>query len=351
MPAFQLNLLQWYDENARELPWRSDPKPYKVWLSEIMLQQTRVETVLPYFERFLERFPDIGSLASASQEEVLRLWEGLGYYSRARNLHKAAQVVMSDLSGQLPASAASLEKLPGIGKYCAAAIASIAYGEPAAAVDGNIKRIYARLLNLQEALGSSGFEQKVQSYAQEVLPKNRPGDFTQALMDLGSLLCLPKQPQCQVCPISASCLAYQHNTQNSLPFRVKKAPLPHYTVCAAVIIKAGQVLLKQREQQGMLGGLWEYPGGKIENSDQDLTDCLRRELEQKTGLKIAVGEKIGLFPHSYTHFKISLHSFYCDTNKALPAVLPRNFTWVPLEDLKDHPMGKVARQITDLITK
>lgn len=351
MPGFQKKLLKWYDENARELPWRSDPKPYKVWVSEIMLQQTRVETVLPYFERFLVRFPDIASLASASQEDVLRLWEGLGYYSRARNLHKAAQVVMNELSGQIPSSAEELERLPGIGKYSAAAIASIAYGEAIAAVDGNLKRIYARLLKLQEPLGSSAFEQKVQSYAQEVLPKDRPGDFTQALMDLGSLLCLPKQPQCQACPIQSDCLAYQQNEQNMLPIRIKKAPVPEYTVCAAVIIRDGLVLLRQRKQQGMLGGMWEYPGGKMISCDADLPACLRREMKTKTGMKISVGKETGIFPHTYTHFKINLHAFYAEIQEAESLILPQDFAWVPLEQLSNYPMGKVARQITKLITE
>lgn len=347
--TFANDLLTWYDRNARQLPWRSFPTPYRVWVSEIMLQQTRVETVLPYFERFLLRFSDLVTLASASQEEVLRLWEGLGYYSRARNLHKAAQLILSEHAGQLPAFAVELERLPGIGHYTAAAIASIAFGEPVAAVDGNIKRIYSRILALQETLGSAGFEKVVEDYAQTVLPPERPGDFNQALMDLGSNLCLPRQPVCLACPAQNHCLAFRQGVQNDLPIRVKKAPLPHYEVCVAVIQLDGKVLLSQREQSGMLGGLWEFPGGKLEQADNSLEDCLKRENLEKTGLEITIIEKIGVFKHAYTHFKITVHAWHAKQLTASPMGLRHNLRWVSPTDLPEYPMGKVARRISDQV--
>ena len=347
--TFSSDLLTWYDKNARQLPWRSFPTPYRVWVSEIMLQQTRVETVLPYFERFLHRFPSLDSLASANQEDVLRLWEGLGYYSRARNLHKAAQIILSELAGQIPSKSDQLEGLPGIGHYTAAAIASIAFGEPVAAVDGNIKRIYSRILALQEALGSTSFEKAVEDYAQSVLPLELPGDFNQALMDLGSNVCLPRQPLCLACPVQDHCLAFKQGKQNDLPIRVKKASVPHYEVCVAVILLDGNVLLSQREQKGLLAGLWEFPGGKYEQVDNSLEHCLKREVLEKTGLEIAVGEKIGIFKHAYTHFKIIVHAWHAKLLSDQLLMIPENYGWVSPDNLTDYPMGKVARKISDNI--
>ncbi|MEL7626807.1 MAG: A/G-specific adenine glycosylase [Anaerolineaceae bacterium] len=346
--AFPQELLRWYDANARQLPWRSFPTPYRVWVSEIMLQQTRVETVLPYFERFLNRFPNLENLAKADLSEVLREWEGLGYYSRARNLHKTARIVSLEYGGHLPSKPEDLEKLPGIGHYTAAAIASIAFGEPAAAVDGNIKRIYSRILALQDPFGSASFEKTIADYAQSVLPQDRAGDFNQALMDLGSLVCLPRQPLCPACPVGKFCLAFQQGIQVNLPVRVKKAPVPYYEVCVAVIQRDGKVLLRQRDSSGVLAGLWEFPGGKVEQTDESLLDCLNREVFEKTGLKIAVDEKIGVFDHAYTHFKISVHAWQASPFSS-PLTIRENLLWVSVAYLKNYPMGKVARVISNKI--
>ncbi|MDD2521975.1 MAG: A/G-specific adenine glycosylase [Anaerolineaceae bacterium] len=345
---FSQDLSIWYDSNARQLPWRSFTTAYRVWVSEIMLQQTRVETVLPYFERFMARFPDLESLATSELEELLRLWEGLGYYSRACNLHMAARIVYTEYGGQLPSTAEGLERLPGIGGYTAAAIASIAFGEPVAAVDGNIKRIYSRILALREPYGSADFEKKIADYAQSILPQNRSGDFTQALMDLGSGICLPHQPLCEVCPVRNYCLAFQQGIQKDLPVRIRKVPVPHYDVCVAVIQLNGQVLLRQRGAKGVLAGLWEFPGGKLEDTDSSLVDCLKREVLEKTGLQIEVTEKLGVFKHAYTHFKISVHAWHA-MPLATSAPLPADLQWVSITDLGDYPMGKVARVISNKV--
>ena len=345
----QTRLLDWYDINARVLPWRSDPSPYKVWLSEIMLQQTRVDTVLPYFERFLDRFPTLQSLAESQLDEVLRLWEGLGYYSRARNLHKAAVLVQSDFAGKIPGCAEELEKLPGIGNYTAAAIASIAFGEPVAAVDGNIKRIYSRVLALQDPLGTASFNKTITDYAQSVLPQKRAGDFNQALRDLGSMICLPIQPACSRCPLQPFCKAYELGMQETLPQVLRKAPIPHYDICVAVIWHEGRILLAQRGEKGMLTRLWEYPGGKVNPSDTEKEKRLQDVIQQKTGLQIAPTNKIGTFKHAYTHFRISVHAWHAEPVLPLSLTLPANLRWVLPEDLPDYPMGKVARRISDQI--
>lgn len=347
--SFGHALLQWYDQNARDLPWRFAPSPYRVWVSEIMLQQTRVETVLPYFERFISNFPDLSSLASSSQQDVLTIWEGLGYYSRARNLHRAARVILTEHNGEFPQTANELEFLPGIGTYTAAAIASIAFQESVAAVDGNIKRVYARLLNLSLPFGSVLFEATIQDYAQSMLPPERPGDFNQALMDLGAIICRPRQPNCPACPVNQFCQAYQQGNQNNLPFRIKKPPLPHFKVCVAVIRSEGKVLLRQRAQTELLAGLWEYPGGKFTPADSSLEACLKREVLQKTSLEVSVGQKIGVFEHAYTHYKISVHVWYALLPYAPAQELPADLGWVTPAELPNYPMGKVARMISNLL--
>jgi len=311
MSAIAAPLLAWYDKNARELPWRSDTNPYRTWVSEIMLQQTQVETVIPYFERFIRRFPDLKSLASASQAEVLQEWEGLGYYTRARNLHKCAQLLCSEFNCQLPADLEALRKLPGIGRYTAGAIASIAFGLPAPALDANIRRVLARLLELREPAGSRTGEKTLWEAAERFLPSTRFGDYNQALMELGALVCKPSAPACGDCPLRGQCLAYANGSQTELPVRALKPTVPNYTVTAAVIRKGEEVLIAQRPQRGLLAGLWEFPGGKLEPGDADLPACLRREILEELGVEIQVGALLGVYKHAYTHFRITLHAFAC----------------------------------------
>jgi A/G-specific adenine glycosylase len=345
MNALAADLLRWYDANARVLPWRSDPSPYHTWVSEVMLQQTQVETVIPYFERFMQRFPTMESLAKADQAEVLQLWEGLGYYSRARNLHKAAQLVWQKHQGQLPPTYTELLRLPGVGSYIASAIASIAFQQPVPALDANCRRVYIRLLNLQTPLGTPALDHTLWDYAEQLLPQERPGDFNQAVMELGERICKPKAPLCKQCPLQNYCQAFAQGTQNSLPQRQAKPPVPHYTVTAAVITQSQHVLIAQRPPDGLLGGLWEFPGGKLEPEDRSLEDCLKREIQEELGLKIAVDNEFGVYRHAYTHFKITLHAFHCTL---LPGQSTDNLChvrWVLPAQLDEFAMGKVDRQI------
>ena len=312
-----------------------------------MLQQTQVESVIPYFERFMLRFPSLESLASATQSEVLSLWEGLGYYSRARNLHKAAQLVMSEREGRLPATAKELMQLPGIGRYTAGAIASIAFGQAEPALDANIRRVYSRLLELEEPLRSSASERLLWEFALQACPKERAGDFNQALMDLGASICKHNYPLCPQCPIQAACQAFQHGTQNRIPVVEKKLPIPHFIVTAAVIQQEGLVLIQRRPQKGLLAGLWEFPGGKLEASDADLAACLRREIKEEIGVEIAVGKGFGVYKHAYTHFRITLHAFLCrlEPNQHIPQ--SDTLRWVQFSQLAGFAMGKVDRQIAE----
>jgi len=369
-PSFALPLLNWYSQHARSLPWRRvDPTrgahdPYRVWVSEIMLQQTRVETVIPYFERWMERFPTIAALAAASQQEVLAAWEGLGYYSRARSLQRAAQIIVLEYGGQLPGDISKLRKLPGVGRYTAGAIASMAFGLDQPALDGNIRRVLARLFNVTEDARSSTGERRLWELAAQHLPPARAGDYNQALMDLGATLCTPRTPDCPHCPLADSCQAWALGVQEQRPVTKPRPAIPHYTVTAAVIQKDGLFLIAQRPEQGLLGGLWEFPGGKVDPGEE-LPTCLRREICEELGAEINVGELLGVYRHAYTHFRITLHAFHCTlrtpqerayrrTPLPPPEAQPQaprpiqaaDIRWVKPEELVDYPMGKIDRQIS-----
>jgi A/G-specific adenine glycosylase len=343
-------LLRWYQMNARELPWRGHPDPYAVWVSEIMLQQTRVETVIPYYDRWMERFPSILVLAEASQQEVLATWEGLGYYSRARNLHRAAQAVMNEYNGILPRDVAALRKLPGIGRYTAGAIASIAFGQDEPALDGNIRRVFARLYDVSEPARSPAGEKRLWDCATANLPAGRAGDYNQALMDLGASICTPRAPGCARCPLEKDCRAAALGIQDQRPVLVERAPIPHYTVTAGVIERHGQILITQRPPDGLLGGLWEFPGGKI-NPGEDLASCLRREICEELGVEIHVGDQFGIYRHAYTHFRVTLFAFCCHLSETRQpqALQVHDLRWVVPGELGDFPMGKIDRQIASRI--
>lgn len=339
-------LLSWYYQSGRSLPWRSNPQPYPVWVSEIMLQQTRVETVIPYFERWMARFPDIGALARAPLQEILSAWEGLGYYSRARSLHKSAQIILSDYDGKLPNQLEELKRLPGIGAYTAAAILSIAYGLDVPAVDSNIRRVYSRLFDISEPVKSTGFETLVNNIAGETLPPGKAGDFNQALMDLGAVICLPASPRCADCPVKNACQAFNHGTQDKRPVMFPKKATPFFLVTAAVIWRDNKVLIARRPEKGLLGGLWEFPGGKVE-ADESLPQALVREIHEELGAAIKVGDPCGVFRHAYTHFRIELHAFLCELQEGEPAALHASeIRWVEKKVLGDFPMGKVDRLIS-----
>ncbi len=338
-------VLAWYDQHARRLPWRDQPTPYRVWISEIMLQQTRVETVLPYFERWMLRFPTLQSLAEASEQDVLKAWEGLGYYSRARNLYRAARYVMEHHAGKIPSEREQLETLPGIGRYTAGAIASIAFGKDEPALDANIRRVLARVFNVTAPASSPSGERQLWQHAEETLPPGRAGDYNQALMDLGSSICTPHAPACLICPINEYCEAFQLGVQEQRPVLEAKPAVPHYTVTAAVIHRNGEILIARRPESGLLGGLWEFPGGKLEPGES-LPQGLRREIMEELGVSVAVGEPFGVYRHGYTHFKVTLHAFHCQVEAGEPQPLHASeIRWVLPEAMNTFPMGKIDRQI------
>lgn len=344
--TFQKDLLAWYDQNAAPLPWRENHDAYRVWLSEIMLQQTQVETVKPYFDRFLQAFPTVHDLAAAPLDEVLKLWEGLGYYSRARNLHQAAQQVSQVYNGQFPQTVEGLLALPGIGRYTAGAISSIAFGQVAPLLDGNVIRVFARLTDLQADVTEPKTKDQLWKLAEECLDHDRPGDYNQSLMELGRVICKPRSPLCGECPISHACKAFANGTQAERPVKKRKAATPHYDVAAGMVWnEMGEVLIAQRPLEGLLGGLWEFPGGKQE-SGETLPECLRRELREELAIEVEVGELFTVVQHGFTHFKITLHAFTCRYLDGEPqAIGVRDWAWVQPSELSRYSFGKADRQV------
>ena len=343
MSTFTGRLLAWYRRNARTLPWRGHPDPCAVWVSEIMLQQTRVETVIPYFHRWMQRFPTIQSLAEASEQDVLSLWEGLGYYSRARNLHKAAKILVEQYAGQLPRDLNAIRRLPGIGRYTVGAIASMAFGMDEPTLDGNIRRVFARVFDISLPADSSSAEKALWNLAAEYLPKGRAGDYNQALMDLGATICLPKNPRCLICPLMELCEARRKGIQDQRPvLKLKKKP-PHYILAAAVILKNGRVLLAKRPSKGLLGGMWEFPNGRVED---DPARELSKSLRSGYQLKVRRIDALGVVRHAYTHFKVTVYVFQC---KFVSKSENQNLKWIRLKNLEDFPMGKVDRQIAGIL--
>lgn len=341
-----LILLAWYDANAVDLPWRvkgGRGEPYRVWLSEIMLQQTQVETVKPYFERFLIRFPTVEALASAPLDDVLKAWEGLGYYSRARQLHRAAQTIAAD---GFPETVEGLMALPGVGRYTAGAIASIAFGARAALVDGNVIRVFSRLLDMADDVTAKPTQDRLWAQAEAWLPETRTGDYNQALMELGRTVCTPRAPQCPNCPLRTLCRAYANGTQTERPVKRAKAPTPHYDVAAGMVWDdAGRVLIAQRPAEGLLGGLWEFPGGKLE-ADETLPACLRRELREELGIEVEVGELFTVVRHAFTHFRITLHAFTCRLESGEPRpIQAQAVAWAAVDELDAYAFGKADRDV------
>ena len=325
------------------MPWRNHPDPYAVWVSEIMLQQTRVETVIPYFEKWMNLFPNVNALANASEQDVLNAWEGLGYYSRARNLHKAAKIVASKFNGQLPRDLTELRSLPGIGRYTVGAIASMAFGMDEPTLDGNLRRVFSRLFDVDIFADSPAGEKILWDLAAQNLPKGQAGDYNQALMDLGSMICTPKNPRCLLCPLMKICEARQHGTQDLRPVLKPKKVVPQYVHAAAVIIQRGRVLLAQRPLDGLLGGMWEFPNARV---NADPAKELTKVLNAAYRLKVKKKDALGIIQHAYTHFKVTVHAYRCEA-VAIPK--SKNLKWVKIADLNDYPMGKVDRQIAQIL--
>ncbi len=350
-PAFARNLLDWYGRGHRDLPWRHTRDPYRIWLSEIMLQQTRVETVLSYYERFLERFPDVTSLAAGDLDEVLKLWEGLGYYARARNLHKAAGLVISHHGGQLPKDIESVNALPGVGRSTAGSLLCFAHGQRHPVLDGNVKRVLLRLWAVAEDKARPPVERWLWRAAETLLADaNHPADYNQALMELGATVCTPRTPNCRGCPVKRGCAAKKKGIQENLPVRKRKGATPHYTIGVGVIANdAGEVLVQKRPAAGLLGGLWEFPGGKRQGRET-LPETVRREIAEELEIEVQVGDPIATIRHAYTHFHITLHAYHCHHLRGAPRPRAADaWQWLPVARLPELAFPRANQRILELL--
>jgi len=333
-------LLNWYDKDKRDLPWRKTTDIYKVWVSEVMLQQTQVKTVIPYYKKFLESFSTVSHLAAASEQELLKLWEGLGYYSRVRNLHKAAKLVMSDLNGIIPVDEKGFSKLPGVGPYICAAVLSISQDRPIAAVDGNVLRVYTRFKGISDDIRKNTVRNRVTAELQPLMPEQKTSEFTQAFMELGALVCTPKTPACSKCPFQERCFAFNNDAVAKFPYKSPLGKVPHYDVSVGIIVEDGKIFIQKRPSKGHLGGMWEFPGGKGEKGET-MEQTLIRECREELGWDVGIIEKLALVKHAYSHFKIHLHVFICrltgeeKEEEKLP--LNQEFTWIGIHQLEEYP--------------
>jgi A/G-specific adenine glycosylase len=347
---FREDLLDWYDDHKRQMPWRETDDPYAIWVSEIMLQQTRVDTVRAYYRRFLEAFPTVEDLAAADRDEVLKLWEGLGYYSRARYLHEAAAQVVEEHDGQVPETMDAIRDLKGIGPYTAAAVLSIAYQKPHAVLDGNVARLLTRIYAVDDDSTSSTTKRHLRRLANELLNRERPADFNQAMMELGSTVCTPTSPDCDACPVSTVCRAHAEGDEERYPITPDAKPVPHYDIAVALIFDDdGRLLIQRRPDEGQLAGLWEFPGGKYEeDADDSMEAACRREIREELGVDIAIEEPFYTLKHAYTHFKITLHAFRCRIADGDPT--PREdqpMTWVTLDELEDYAFPRANGKLIE----
>jgi A/G-specific adenine glycosylase len=339
----QSNLLRWFEKNKRDLPWRRTHNPYAIWISEIMLQQTQVPTVIPYYRKFLKTFPTVRRLAKADLSAVLTVWEGLGYYSRARNLHKASRVILDQYNGKIPDTPNDLLSLPGIGRYTAGAILSIAYNREAAILDGNVKRVLSRLFAVSGNPADSKTQKLLWQISESLIPNGHASSFNQALMDLGSMVCTPKDPQCARCPLRRLCKGYESGDPERFPSIGLKKAIPLIQAVSAVIRKDGYVLLRQRPAKGLLGGLWEFPDWRVDHREDSELKLLRF-IKNELGIRIKTKEFLGSFKHTYSHFKLTLHVYLCQ------AAGSKNVgTWVLLRNLRLFPMSRLHRRIAQTI--
>jgi A/G-specific adenine glycosylase len=311
-------LLAWYKKNKRDLPWRKTRDPYRIWVSEILLQQTRVETVIPYYDRFLKSFPNVRALARAPLDHVLKAWENLGYYSRARHLHEAARIVVTRFGGAIPRTKDQLLQLPGVGAYTAGAVLSIAFDYPCAAIDGNVIRVIARLFGIEEPVDGKEMKKKIHGIAQRLVPADEPGDYNQALMDLGSGVCTPRGPYCPICPLAGVCIARKRGIQETIPAKKKVASVPHRKAVAVIVRNdAGEILMVKRPQRGLLGGLWCFPGSALAEGDAPAAK-MRKALRVELGLRIIPGKELFRVEHGYSHFSVTVRVFDGRLREAVP---------------------------------
>ena len=339
-------LLSWFDTNKRLLPFRENKDPYNVWLSEVMLQQTKVETVIPYFNKWIKKFPNINAVANASEERILKSWEGLGYYSRCRNFHKASRIVVEKYNSRIPGTWNEFRALPGVGDYTAGAVLSIAFNKDYIAIDGNVKRVMARVTGRKKL--SKYNQNYIKSRLNKHMNKNRPGDFNQALMELGACLCLPKVPKCVECPISESCVAYKNGSPNDYPLKEMKKKIPEHIFAGGIIRKENKILIQKRDSR-MLKGLWEIPMVHVA-SELDLIKPFENYMLEEYGITIKFGKILSQINHTYSHFKMKLiiidFSMYSNIKKT-----NKVYSWISSQEIDEFAFHKANHKVFEKLKK
>ncbi len=340
------SLLAWFRTNRRPLPWRVRPDPYRIWVAEVLLQQTRVAQAVPYYERFVARFPDLRALAGAPRSEVLRAWQGAGYYDRARRLHEAARCVARDRGGRIPGTVEELEQLPGVGRYIARAVASLAYGVPAVALEANGLRVAARWTREEADPRTARARARLEAALARELPPSSPGPFNEAIMELGETICLPEAPRCPACPVSFGCRAYRElDDPASVPRRPAGRHRPHLRAAVVALTERGRWLVQRRPPGGLLGDLWEFPGGRIEPGEAP-AHAARRELREETGGTVRRLAPAGVVRHGYSHFTVELHVFRGISGSRRP-VTGRTRRWATPDELRRLPLPRATEKIVD----
>lgn len=350
MSEVQECLLQWFRDTQRDLPWRKTYDPYHVWVSEVLLQQTQMERGVRYFTRWIERFPDVKSVAEADEEEILKYWEGLGYYARARNMHKAAKVIVENYGGELPCDIDVLKSLPGVGPYTAAAVSSIACNHDVALVDANVSRIVSRLFDIDSQVRSGAGKRRVEQLAESFRVKGKARLLNQALMDLGGLVCKPRAPRCEECPIEQFCLARKNGTVAERPVLPAKKRTVLIEMATGILIDGGRMLIQKRRDDDIWAGLWEFPGGKIETGEQP-DEAVVREYMEETGLSVRITQRITVVQHTYMHYRVRLHGYFCElAREGTPHLTEAQaYAWVDYDSLQKYAFPAGHRKLLEYL--
>ena len=343
---FKKVLLEWFAKNQRDLPWRFTYAPYHVWISEVMLQQTQMDRSVEYFNRWIEQFPDVRSVAGASEQVILKAWEGLGYYSRARNIKKAALWLVDEHDGQVPDDYNQLPALPGIGPYTAAAIMSIAFNKPYPVIDANVERLFARIGDIDQPVKQKNVQQEIKKLAAKFLQDTMARDFNQALMELGALVCTPKKPKCIKCPVRSYCQAYAGGTVEKRPVAAERQKKIDIVMACTIIVHDGKIFIQQRRDDDVWGGLWEFPGGRLKENESPF-DAAGRELLEETEFEASNVEPFVTVTHYYTRYRVTLHAHLGRINGNQTPMLhaATRYRWVTLAELDEYPFPSGHRQV------
>lgn len=351
IPVIRKILISWYMNHRRRLPWRETKNPYRIWVSEVMLQQTQVKTVIRYYPKFCRHFPDLKALAKADQQDVLKAWEGLGYYARARNLHRAAKLVIKRYKGKIPIERKAFLKLPGVGDYISAAVLSIAFDRPYPAVDGNVKRVLSRFNQIDAPVNRAASYGIFKKFLDRLIDTDHPGTLNQAMMELGALICKPKNPTCTSCPIETYCRAQKNGKVAAYPKRIPTRSIPEYHVAIGVVYKNSRVLITKRKPEGLLGGLWEFPGGKIQKNETPESACIR-EMKEEVSLSIEIDSYLTRVKHAYTHFRILVDVFLCRyVSGTVKLNQATDYRWVKIKEIDNYPFPKANLKFIPLLNR